>query len=166
MKNRGELKKHYRFMTKVIWKLHLTHDPGLDFESQKINAMKTITGATGKSETWFADWITVLFHFLLLIRWLCLFVCFLNEWASLVAQTGKILPVMQETQVWPLGWEDPLERGIASYPLQYSWVENLMDRGLWSATVHAVAKSQTQLSDSHFYFFTFFNLKKKYQNIY
>ena len=65
--------------------------------------MKTITGATGKSETWFADWITVLFHFLLLIRGLCLFVClfvcFLNEWASLVAQTGKILPVMQETQV-------------------------------------------------------------------
>ena len=86
---KGELKKHYRFMTKVIRKLHLTHDPGLDFESQKINAMKTITGATGKSETWFADWITVLFHFLLLIRGLCLFVCFLNEWASLVAQTGK-----------------------------------------------------------------------------
>ena len=100
------------------------------------------------------------------IVFVCLFVCFLNEWASLVAQTGKIQPVMQETQVWPLGWEDPLERGIASYPLQYSWVENLMDRGLWSATVHAVAKSQTQLSDSHFHFFTFFNLKKKYQNIY
>ena len=36
-----------------------------------------------------------------------------------------------------------------------------MDRGLWSATVHGVAKSQTQLSDSHFHFFTFLNLKKK-----
>ena len=29
-------------------------------------------------------------------------------------------------------------------PLQYSWLENPMDRGAWSATVHVVAKSQTQ----------------------
>ena len=33
------------------------------------------------------------------------------------------------------------------YPLQYSCLENLMDRGDWGATVHGVAKSQTQLSD-------------------
>ena len=32
--------------------------------------------------------------------------------ASLVAQTVKILPVMQDTQVQSLGWEDPLEEGI------------------------------------------------------
>ena len=31
--------------------------------------------------------------------------------------------------------------------LQYSYLENLMDRGAWWATVHRVAKSQTQLSD-------------------
>ena len=30
-------------------------------------------------------------------------------------------------------------------PLQYSCLENLMDRGAWQATVHRVAKSQTQL---------------------
>ena len=30
-------------------------------------------------------------------------------------------------------------------PLQYSCLENPMDRGVWRATVHAVAKSQTQL---------------------
>ena len=30
-------------------------------------------------------------------------------------------------------------------PLQYSCVENPMDRGTWQATVHRVAKSQTQL---------------------
>ena len=30
-------------------------------------------------------------------------------------------------------------------PLQYSCLENLMDRGAWWATVHRVAKSQTQL---------------------
>ena len=32
------------------------------------------------------------------------------------------------------------------YPLQYSYLENSMDRGAWRATVHGVAKSQTQLS--------------------
>ena len=34
--------------------------------------------------------------------------------------------------------------------LQYSGLENSMDRGAWWATVHAVAKSQTWLSDQHF----------------
>ena len=32
-------------------------------------------------------------------------------------------------------------------PLQYSWLENSMDRGASWATVHGVAKSRTQLSD-------------------
>ena len=31
--------------------------------------------------------------------------------------------------------------------LQYSCLENLLDRGAWQATVHGVAKSWTQLSD-------------------
>ena len=35
------------------------------------------------------------------------------------------------------------------HPLQYSGLENSMDRGAWWATVHGVAKSQTQLSDFH-----------------
>ena len=33
-------------------------------------------------------------------------------------------------------------------PLQYSSLENLMDRGAWWATVQGVAQSQTRLSDS------------------
>ena len=33
------------------------------------------------------------------------------------------------------------------YLLQYSYLENSMDRGAWWATVHGVRKSQTQLSD-------------------
>ena len=37
--------------------------------------------------------------------------------ASLVAQMLKNLPVMQETWVWSLGWEDPLERGKATTPV-------------------------------------------------
>ena len=32
-------------------------------------------------------------------------------------------------------------------PLQYSCLENCMDRGAWWAAVHGVAKSQTQLSN-------------------
>ena len=36
------------------------------------------------------------------------------------------------------------------YPLQYSGLENSMDRGAWQATVHGVVKSQTQLSDFYF----------------
>ena len=31
-------------------------------------------------------------------------------------------------------------------PLQYSCLQNLLDRGAWRATVHGVAKSQLQLS--------------------
>ena len=34
-------------------------------------------------------------------------------------------------------------------PFQYSCLENSMDRGAWWATVHGVAKSQKQLSDTH-----------------
>ena len=34
-----------------------------------------------------------------------------------------------------------------SYPLQYSGMENYMDRGAWHATVHGVTKSQTRLND-------------------
>ena len=35
-------------------------------------------------------------------------------------------------------------------PLQYTCLENPMDRGAWLATIHGVAKSQTQLSDFTF----------------
>ena len=59
-------------------------------------------------------------------------------WASLVAQLVKNLPAMWETWVQSLGWEDPLEKGKATYPLQYSGLENSMD-----CIVHGVAKSRT-----------------------
>ena len=44
-------------------------------------------------------------------------------------------------------------------PLQYSCLENPMDRGAWRATVHRVAKSQTRLSN--FTFFLSFTLMLK-----
>ena len=39
--------------------------------------------------------------------------------ASLVAQLVKNLPAMWETWVWPLGWEDPLEKGMATHSMEY-----------------------------------------------
>ena len=66
--------------------------------------------------------------------------------AFLVAQRIKHLPAMQETRVRSLGWEDPLGEGNGNL-LQYSCLENPMDRGAWWATVHGVTKSWTQLSD-------------------
>ena len=51
-------------------------------------------------------------------------------WASLVAQTAKRLPTMWETWVRSLGWEDS-PGGGNSNPLQYSCLENPMDRGAW-----------------------------------
>ena len=47
------------------------------------------------------------------------------SWASLVAQLVKNPPAMQETWVWSLGWEDPLEK--ETDPLQYFGLENSMD---------------------------------------
>ena len=49
-----------------------------------------------------------------------------------VAQTVKTLPAMQETQFQSLSQEDPLEKEIGN-PLQYSCLENPMDRGNWWA---------------------------------
>ena len=41
--------------------------------------------------------------------------------ASLVAQMVKNLPAMQETGVRPLGWKDPLEKGMATHSSILSW---------------------------------------------
>ena len=47
-------------------------------------------------------------------------------------------------------------------PLQYSCLENPMDRGAWWATVHGVAKSRTRLSDFTFTFH-FHHWRRKWQ---
>ena len=49
-----------------------------------------------------------------------------------------------------LGWIAELGRSPGEgnvNPLQYSYVENPMDGGVWWATVHGVTKSWTRLSD-------------------
>ena len=65
-------------------------------------------------------------------------------WASLVAQMVKNPPAMLETWVLIPGLGRSHGGGLGN-PLQCSCLENPTDRGAWQATVHGVAKSQTQL---------------------
>ena len=107
-----------------------------------------------------------------------------------MARTIKNLHTMKETWVQSLDWEDPLQKGKATYSsvlglpgcsdgkesacnargpgsvpglgrfpgdgngnsLQYSCLENPMDRGAWQTMVHEVAKSWTRLNNYHFHF--------------
>ena len=64
----------------------------------------------------------------------------LDYWASLAAQSVRNLPAMHETWVQSLGWEDPLEKGMATHSSILAW---RIDRGGRWATVHGVTKSQT-----------------------
>ena len=71
----------------------------------------------------------------------------------LYACAEAVLQRLQETQetwVQPLSWEDPLGGGNDN-PLQYTCLENPMDRGAWRATVFGVTKSQLgdQLKTNH-----------------
>ena len=43
------------------------------------------------------------------------------SWAFLVAQTIKKPPAIQETWIWSLGWEDPLEKGMATQSSILAW---------------------------------------------
>ena len=56
------------------------------------------------------------------------------SWASLLAQTVKNLPTMQETWVQSLSWEDPLEGGMATHSIILAW-RIPMGRGARRATV-------------------------------
>ena len=64
----------------------------------------------------------------------------------------KNSPAMQETWVPFLGWENPLEKGMATrssiLAWKISWTEEPGGYIPW------VAKSPTQLNDKHFHFFT------------
>ena len=70
-----------------------------------------------------------------------------SAWASQVAQCVKNPPAsggdIRDTDSIPGLGKSP--EGKHGNPLQYSCLENPMDRGAWWATVHAVTKSQTGL---------------------
>ena len=59
-----------------------------------------------------------------------------------MAQIVKNPPVMWETWARSLGWDDPLEEGMATHSSILAW-RIPMDRGAWRATVRGVAESDT-----------------------
>ena len=59
---------------------------------------------------------------------------------------GKESACKWEAWVQSLGWEDPLEEGMATHSSILAW-RIPMDKGAWQVTVHGVTKSQTQLTD-------------------
>ena len=61
-----------------------------------------------------------------------------------MAQMVKNLPTMQETQVRSLGWEDPLEKGMATHSSVLVWRIPCTEE---PGEVYGVTKSRTQLSD-------------------
>ena len=58
----------------------------------------------------------------------------------------KNLPAMRDTWVGSLGWEDPLQEGMATHSSILAWGIPT-DRDAWWAIAHGVAKSWTRLSD-------------------
>ena len=50
-------------------------------------------------------------------------------------------PAVQETWVHSLAQEDPLEEGMATHSSIFAW-RIPMDRGVWRATIHGVAKNR------------------------
>ena len=67
------------------------------------------------------------------------------NWASQVALVKKYPFNAGDAGLSPDSGRSP--GGGSGTPFQYFCLKNLMDRKAWQATVHGVAKSQTQLSD-------------------
>ena len=72
------------------------------------------------------------------------------SWASLVAQLLNNPPVMRQTWVWSLGWEDPLEKGKATTPvfwpgefhgLYSPWGRKELDTTEWLSTSSSCANA-------------------------
>ena len=83
-------------------------------------------------------WLLQVYRYFLLLH-----SCLLWWRASLVTQLAKILPEMQETWIWSLGWKQPLEKRMTAHSitlehLQYSGLDNFTD-----CIVHGVTKSKT-----------------------
>ena len=67
-------------------------------------------------------------------------------YASLVTQIVENPRAMKETWVQSLGWEDPLEEGMATHSGILTW-RIPMDRRTCQATVHKIKKSWTRCSN-------------------
>ena len=73
-----------------------------------------------------------------------------SAWTSLVAQTVKRLPTMWEIRVQSLGWEDPLEKEMATHSSILAWKIPWTEEPGRLQSVRGVAKNQTRLSNFTF----------------
>ena len=62
------------------------------------------------------------------------------------SSAGKESTCNAGDQIRSLGWEDPLEEGMATHSSIHAWRIHV-DRGTWGATVHGVTRSWTRLSN-------------------
>ena len=68
------------------------------------------------------------------------------EWASPVARWQRICLQCRSCRRHKFdSWLGRSPEGGQGNPLQYSWLQNSMDRGAWRAILHRVTKSQTAL---------------------
>ena len=69
-------------------------------------------------------------------------------WPSQVAQLVKNPSAVQQTRVWVLGWEVPLEKGMATHSTILAW-RIPTDRGAWRATVHGSQRVRHNWETNH-----------------
>ena len=69
---------------------------------------------------------------------------YVHTWRMLIAQSVKNMPAVPETQVRSLGWEDPLEKEVATHSSILAWKISWTEEpgGLYS-----MGKCRAQLSD-------------------
>ena len=90
---------------------------------------------------------------------------------SLVAQTVKNLPEKQDTWVWSLGQEDPLEKGMAAHSSILAWRIPWTEepgglQSMWSQKVrhHWVTKHSTESRNNWFLYFGKKNTMEGFQS--
>ena len=81
----------------------------------------------------------------LLHHHLTFIICSMGTWSFSDSSVGKECACNAGNLVPSLGWEDPLEKGMATHFSLLAW-RIPMDRGAWRATVYRVAENQTRLS--------------------
>ena len=68
-----------------------------------------------------------------------------------MAQTVKNLPAVQETRVRSLGWEDPLEKGMATHSSILAWrIPWTKEPGRLQSMGHKESDTTEQLTQQHF----------------
>ena len=111
----------------LAWKIPWTEKPGWLLLPGKSHGLRSLVGYSpwGRKESDTTERLH--FHF----PW-----CSVGTESACNAGNAGSIP----------GWGRAPEEGNGN-PLQYSCLENPIDRGAWRATVHGVAKSRTQLND-------------------